>query len=83
MEKHVCGTMMNNDKNMVRESISKMKSGKAAGSSVFYIYIYIYFDLRFGCPMANFEALSRGQLSSPDVNLSVILVSTRRSAEAS
>ena len=76
---------MNNDKNMVRESISKMKSGKAAGSSVFYIYIYIYiyFDLRFGCPMANFEALSRGQLSSPDVNLSVILVSTRRSAEAS
>ena len=78
---------MNNGKNMVRESISKMKNGKAAGSSVYiythiyiymyvyiYIYIYIYIDLRFGCPMANFEALSRGQLSSPDVNLSVFSV---------
>ena len=43
MEKHVVGIMMmNNGKNMVRESISKMKNGKAPGSSVFlYIYILI------------------------------------------
>ena len=42
MEKHVVGIMMmNNGKNMVRESISKMKNGKAPGSSVF-LYIYIF-----------------------------------------
>ena len=47
------------------------------------VILETFFYLLFGCPTANFESLSRGQLHSPDVNDDcVILVSTRRSPGA-